>query len=75
MIANWGAMTGMADYGAGHWILMAVAIGLVLYPVGRILGRLGFSPIWSLVALFPLVNLAALWILAFVAWPGRGRES
>lgn len=70
MNANWGAMTG-----AEHWILMATAIGLVLYPVGRILSRLGFSPIWSLVALFPLVNLAALWILAFAAWPGRARES
>ena len=33
--------TGMMGLGLGHWIVMILALGLVLYPVGRILARLG----------------------------------
>lgn len=64
--------TGMMGLGLGHWIVMILALGLVLYPVGRILARLGFSPLLSILAILPLVNLAALWILAFIDWPKRG---
>jgi predicted PurR-regulated permease PerM len=59
-----------------HWILFAVFAALVLYPIGRILARIGFSPFWSVIALIPLVNLVGLWIVALVDWPrknGRAR--
>jgi hypothetical protein len=46
-----------------------VTIAIVIYPVGRILGRLGSSPFWSVLAVIPLINLAALWLLAFRDWP------
>jgi hypothetical protein len=68
MMNDW---TMMAGYGIGHWIIFAVTIGVVLYPIGRILNRIGLSPFWSILALIPLVNLIALWVLAFVDWPGR----
>jgi len=31
---------------------------------------MGFSPLWAIVMFIPLVNLVALWILAFTEWPG-----
>jgi hypothetical protein len=67
MMTGW---TDMMGYGAGHWIFFAVMVAIVLYPIGRILGRLGFSPFWSVVVLIPLANLIGLWILALIAWPG-----
>lgn len=54
-----------------HWMLVALTAGLVLYPVGRILGRMGFSSLLAVVALLPFVNLLALWIVAFIDWPKR----
>lgn len=49
---------------------------LVVYPVGRILNRIGFSPLWTIAIFIPLVNLIVLWILAFTEWPGgRGDEA
>lgn len=47
---------------------MAVIV-IILYPIGRILNRIGLSPFWSVLALIPLVNLISLWIFAFVDWP------
>ena len=59
----------MSGYGVGHWLIFAVMVAVALYPIGRILSRLGFSPFWSVLALVPLVNLIGLWLLAFVDWP------
>jgi hypothetical protein len=58
-----GAMT------AWHLIVFAVFAILVLYPAGRILQRLGFSPVWAVLALIPFVNLIGLWVVAIVPWP------
>jgi len=56
-----------------HWLWFIVMVAVVVYPVGRILNRIGFSPLWAIVVFIPLLNLIALWILAFTEWPG-GRE-
>ncbi len=69
MMGDW---TMMAGYGPAHWIMFAIMIVVILYPIGRVLGRIGMSPFWSILALIPLVNLIALWVLAFVEWPKRG---
>ena len=68
MRADW---IDMAAYGLAHWLMFAVAVASVVYPVGRILRRMGFSPLLSIVALVPLLNLLALWIVAFIEWPKR----
>jgi hypothetical protein len=65
----------MAGYGLGHWVIFAVMVAVFLYPIGRILGRIGLSPFWSVLALIPLVNLVALWFLAFIDWPGRKKPA
>ncbi len=37
----------------------------------KALSRLGFSPAWAALGLFPLAGLIGLWVLAFVRWPIR----
>ena len=77
MIDDWTNMTG---YGFGHWVFFVIMVGVVLYPAGRVLNRLGLSPFWSVLIFIPLVNVISLWILAFIDWPAstikteRGRE-
>jgi hypothetical protein len=61
----------MANYGLAHWIVFALVGAILIYPIGRILRRIGFSPFWSIAAFVPLLNLIALWVLAFVDWPTR----
>jgi hypothetical protein len=62
----------MHGYSSLHWFWFIVMIAVVVYPVGHILNRLGFSPLWSILIFIPLVNLIALWILAFTEWPAAG---
>ncbi len=65
-------MYGWSDtmvFGPVHWLIFIIMVAAVLYPIGRILGRLGFSPLWSVLVFAPLLNLVALWALAFVDWP------
>lgn len=66
MIDEWTWTTG---YGFVHWIAFVVMVAVILYPIGRILRRLGLSPFWSLLVFIPLVNLIFLWVLAFSDWP------
>ena len=72
MMANW---TDMAGYGLGHWLIFAATIAAFLYPIGRILSRVGLSPFWSVLALLPFVNLIGLWMLAFIDWPEGRRKA
>ena len=61
------------EYGFWHWIFFAIFVAVLLYPIGRILGRVGFSPFWSVFALIPFVNLIALWLFALIDWPSGER--
>lgn len=57
-----------------HWVIFILVVALLLYPTGRILRRMGFSPLWSILIFFPIVNLIGLWIVALADWP-RGSKS
>jgi hypothetical protein len=46
--------------------MLAEAIATVVYLVGRILGRMAFSPLLAILALVSFPNLVALLIVAFV---------
>lgn len=48
---------------------LIVLWALVLAPIWRILRRLGYNPWLSLLTLVPIVNLIALWRLAYARWP------
>jgi hypothetical protein len=64
----------MYGYGPGHFLWFIVMIVVVAYPVGRILSRIGLSPLWVIVMFIPILNLVALWILAFTDWPVERRD-
>ena len=57
-----------------HLIGVVLFVLLFVFPISKILSRIGFSGWWSLLALVPLVNIIALWTFAFMEWPtGQGR--
>lgn len=59
----------LIGYGLGPWLALAITITMVLYPAGRILRRMGLSPLLAIVVFVPPFNVIALWILAFIGWP------
>ena len=56
-------------------LMQAVAIAelLLAIPAGFILKRLGFSPLWAVLAFVPALGVPALWLLAFIRWPQRAQ--
>jgi hypothetical protein len=62
-------VTMMADWSILHWVPFVVLAVLILYPTGRILSRIGFSPFWSVLAFIPLANIIGLWVVALSVWP------
>ncbi len=57
-------------YGGGFgffWLIIYAVV--VIIPIAKILGRIGFNQWWAAVAVIPLVNLVFLWIFAFIDWP------
>lgn len=41
---------------------------LYLWPIGRILRRMGFSPLLAIAFIIPLVNLVGFWVIAYAGW-------
>ncbi|MBP0633115.1 MULTISPECIES: hypothetical protein [unclassified Cupriavidus] len=64
----------MVAHGFWHWIAFAVMVLVLLYPIGRIPMRIGFSPFWAILAFAPILNLIGLWLLAFIEWPRHGSK-
>lgn len=60
---------------AWHWIIFVLFIAILLYPIGRILDRIGLSPLWSVVVLVPVANLVGLWIVALFDWPRDRKDT
>lgn len=54
----------MGGWGVTHWVMMVALLALIIYPVGLILRRLGYSPLWAGLIFVPVVNLIGLWIVA-----------
>ena len=53
------------------------SLGLLLLtpiPAWFIVKKAGFPPAWGLLAVLPVINILALWVLAFIPWPARGSE-
>jgi len=71
MMYGWQEMGG---YGFAHWLFFIIFVIAIIYPVGRILRRLGFSPLWSILVFIPLVNVISLWVLALTDWPSKENQ-
>jgi len=61
MMADMETMMNMSS--VWHWLLLAAAAASILYPTGRILGRIGLSPFGAAMIFVPVANIA------FSAWP------
>jgi len=46
-------------------ISLLLLLLLFMLPAGKILRRTGHNPLWCVLALFPFLNLVALWFFAF----------
>jgi Na+/melibiose symporter-like transporter len=57
------------SYSATYVALASLVFILVLIPIGKLLSRTGHHSVWCLLALFPVLNLIALWFFAFKPWP------
>ena len=54
----------MGGFGVLHWLMFAVVVAAIAYPVGIILKRLGYSPLWAALAFVPILNIVGLWFVA-----------
>ena len=57
-----------------HWSILFLSGLLFVVPFWRIVKKAGFAGPWSLLALVPVLNVVALWVLAFVPWR-RGQHA
>lgn len=51
------------------FVVATLAIGMTVVPFWMIFKKAGFSPWLALTQLLPIVNLVALFYLAFAEWP------
>lgn len=52
------------------WLVLMIAMVVIfIIPIWRILGRLGYTPAWSLITLVPFGSIIGLYVVAFSTWP------
>ncbi|MGJ0483784.1 MAG: hypothetical protein ACR65R_04520 [Methylomicrobium sp.] len=51
------------------YILLPIYVGFCLWLGFRIIQKAGFDGWWALVLLIPVVNIAMIWVFAFMRWP------
>ena len=51
------------------YVLLPVYVLFTLWLGFRIVYKAGFDGWWVLVLLIPIVNIAMIWIFAFIRWP------
>jgi uncharacterized membrane protein len=56
----------MGSFFFEHVIGMVILLLLLIVPIGMILKKLGYSPLWAALALIPIVNVIALWAVALI---------
>lgn len=52
-----------------HILIFVIIAAVWVVPCAIILGRLGFSRLWALLALLPLAGIVLFWVIAFIEWP------
>lgn len=65
----------MGSFSIWHWLIITIVLAVPSALFARIVVRAGLSGWWALIGLVPLINLIALWVFAFSAWPAIGRGS
>ena len=65
----------MFGFGISEIIFISPILILLVLPFWKIFSKAGFSGWWSLSVLLPIINLLAIYILAFSKWPIYKRMS
>ena len=52
-----------------QWFALALFCASSLLPAARILRRIGVSGWWAAFFAVPVLNVLALWALAYIRWP------
>lgn len=50
-------------------LIMSLLGAYLVLTGGMIAGRAGRAPFWGLLLLFPMVQIVAIWVFAFIKWP------
>jgi len=58
-----------------HWAVVVLWVAIVVPPFVKFFQRTGRSVWRAIFLLIPLLNIIALWTLAFIRWPALDRES
>ena len=58
----------MPSFSLVHWLVVLVIEAVWIIPLYKILGRVGWSRGWVLVALIPPLVLVMFWAIAFGRW-------
>jgi hypothetical protein len=56
----------MMVFGPAHMLVLGL---ILIIPFWQLFSKAGYSGWWSLLMVVPLVNLIALYVLAFSKWP------
>lgn len=59
----------MGSFSIWHWLALAIYAVVFGVPAWQIFKRMGYHPAVSLVMWIPLINIVALWAVAFMKWP------
>ena len=65
-------------YNIGIGLLLAIVTivaALVIIPYWQLFSKAGYSGWWSFLMVLPLINLIALYVLAFSEWPALRRPA
>jgi hypothetical protein len=64
---------GFGSFGAVEFVVVLATVGgaaiIIMWPVSRVLRRLGFSPWLAPLALIPVLNIGLLYFVAFAPAP------
>jgi H+/Cl- antiporter ClcA len=59
----------------GYLIGLLIIAVIILFPLSKVLRRMGYSGWWAIVFLIPFGALIGLWVLAFAKWPNLRETS
>ena len=55
--------------------IVTIVAALVIIPYWQLFSKAGYSGWWSFLMVLPLINLIALYVLAFSEWPALRRPA
>ncbi len=70
-------MDDLANIQTTSWqemLIMSLMGAYLVLTGGMIAGKAGRAPFWGLLLLLPMIQIVAIWILAFIPWPRTDRK-